>query len=205
MILVERHAQLGGQVLTAAQAPGRGEFAGIVHWLERQLRKLDVDIRLGVEASPNDVLALGGEVTILATGALPRMPNARIAPGTRLLTVTDVLDDHITPSRHVHMIVEDPHMAGPTTADFLAARGHAVTILTPSYTVGEALDDTLKPIILERLLAQEFPIQPKHDVENQLTQLRGQAVKLVPHDEPNPKVTLPSDLPYIEWLLSKQE
>src|SRR2546428_9077659 len=32
---------------------------------------------------------------------------------------------------------------------------------------------------LERLLAQEFPIQPKHDMENQLAQLRGQAVKLV--------------------------
>ena len=33
----------------------------------------------------------------------------------------------------------------------------------------------------------------------------GQAVKLVPHHEPNPKVTVPADLPYIEWLLSKQE
>lgn len=32
---------------------------------------------------------------------------------------------------------------------------------------------------LERLLTQEFPIQPKHDMENQLVQLRGQAVKLV--------------------------
>src|SRR6266849_2158988 len=32
---------------------------------------------------------------------------------------------------------------------------------------------------LERLLAQEFPIQPKHDMENQLSQLRGQAVKVV--------------------------
>jgi len=162
VILVERRAHLGGQVLTAAQAPGRGEFAGIVHWLEWQLRKLGVDIRLGVEAGPHDVLALGGEVTILATGALPRMPNAKIAPGTRLLTVTDVLDGHVTPSRHVHMIVEDPHMAGPTTADFLAARGHVVTILTPSYTVGEALDDTLKPIILERLLTQGVRLVPLH-------------------------------------------
>ena len=36
---------------------------------------------------------------------------------------------------------------------------------------------------LERLLAQEFPFQPTHDVENQLTQLRGQAVKLVAESE----------------------
>jgi hypothetical protein len=32
---------------------------------------------------------------------------------------------------------------------------------------------------LERLLAQEIPIQPTHDVENQLTQLRTQAAQLV--------------------------
>lgn len=36
---------------------------------------------------------------------------------------------------------------------------------------------------LERLLAQEFPVQPAHDVENQLTQLREQAVKVIAESE----------------------
>lgn len=36
---------------------------------------------------------------------------------------------------------------------------------------------------IERLLAQEFPLQPAHDVENQLTQLREQAVKVIAESE----------------------
>ena len=36
---------------------------------------------------------------------------------------------------------------------------------------------------LEKLLAQEFPVQPKHDVENQLTQLRSQTLRVVGESE----------------------
>ena len=36
---------------------------------------------------------------------------------------------------------------------------------------------------LERLLAQEFPVQPAHDVENQLVQLREQAVRVISESE----------------------
>jgi predicted nucleotide-binding protein len=36
---------------------------------------------------------------------------------------------------------------------------------------------------VERLLAQEFPVQPTHDVENQLVQLRQQAVRLISESE----------------------
>jgi predicted nucleotide-binding protein len=36
---------------------------------------------------------------------------------------------------------------------------------------------------LERLLSQEFPVQPTHDVENQLVQLREQTVKVISESE----------------------
>jgi predicted nucleotide-binding protein len=36
---------------------------------------------------------------------------------------------------------------------------------------------------VERLLVQEFPVQPTHDVENQLKQLRTQTVKLISDSE----------------------
>jgi len=36
---------------------------------------------------------------------------------------------------------------------------------------------------LERLLAQELPVQPTHDVENQLVQLRDQTVKVIAESE----------------------
>jgi len=36
---------------------------------------------------------------------------------------------------------------------------------------------------VERLLAQEFPVKPTHDVENQLAQLRGQTISIVTESE----------------------
>jgi len=36
---------------------------------------------------------------------------------------------------------------------------------------------------IERLVAQEFPVQPTHDVENQLSQMRQQTVKMITDSE----------------------
>ncbi|MGH3118063.1 MAG: FAD-dependent oxidoreductase, partial [Gaiellales bacterium] len=52
VVLVEKSAELGGQVLLAARAPARAEYAGIARYLAAQVRKLGVEIRLGVEATP---------------------------------------------------------------------------------------------------------------------------------------------------------
>src|SRR5207247_4737905 len=48
--LFEKDTQLGGQVLLAARAPARADYAGIVRFLAIQVKKLGVEIRLGVEA-----------------------------------------------------------------------------------------------------------------------------------------------------------
>src|SRR5207245_344087 len=52
VVLMEKAAELGGQVLLAAGAPARAEDAGIVSFLAGQVRKLGVDVRLGWEATP---------------------------------------------------------------------------------------------------------------------------------------------------------
>src|SRR5207249_5987969 len=55
--LFEKDTQLGGQVLLAARAPARADYAGIVRFLVIQVKKLGVEIRLGVEAGAAGVLA----------------------------------------------------------------------------------------------------------------------------------------------------
>jgi len=44
-------------VLLAARAPARTEYAGVVRYLSIQIRKLGVDVRFGLEATPSLVLA----------------------------------------------------------------------------------------------------------------------------------------------------
>src|SRR5229473_8316229 len=71
VVLFEKDAQLGGQVLLAALAPARADYAGIVRFLVIQVKKLGVEIRLGVEATPAMVLAERPDAVVIATGSHP--------------------------------------------------------------------------------------------------------------------------------------
>src|SRR5438309_5859683 len=74
VVLREKAAELGGQVLVAARAPARAEYAGIVRFLAAQVRKLGVDVRLGVEATAPLVLAERPDAVIVATGSHSYIP-----------------------------------------------------------------------------------------------------------------------------------
>ena len=158
--LFERRRELGGQVLTAARAPGRAEYIGIARWLAAQVHVQKVDVRLGVSATRDDVLALRPDVVIIATGSIPRPPSAANTAVTKVIAAREVLDGEAPVGRHVVVLAEDPHMTGPTTADFLAGQGCQVRLISPFQTIGDAIDDTLKPIILQRLLTQGVECLP---------------------------------------------
>ena len=69
--LIERSAELGGQVAWMARVPGTRELADTARWLVAQLRASEAEIYLNSEATA-DLLAEGGyEAIIVATGATP--------------------------------------------------------------------------------------------------------------------------------------
>lgn len=69
--LVEREDVLGGQVNLILKTPGRETFAWITKDLDQHMRSAGVDIRLGVEATPELVDELGPDAVVVATGAEP--------------------------------------------------------------------------------------------------------------------------------------
>ena len=69
--LIEREAELGGQVNLILRTPGRETFAWITQDLDRHMRKAGVDIRLGVEATAETVAEIGADGVVVATGAVP--------------------------------------------------------------------------------------------------------------------------------------
>src|SRR5438034_970747 len=54
--LLEAAPSLGGQVMVAARAPKREDYAAIAHWLIGQVRKAGVEVRLNTPADVADVL-----------------------------------------------------------------------------------------------------------------------------------------------------
>jgi len=69
--LIEKEAELGGQVNLITRTPGRAEFGHVRTDLERLLAKQSIEIRLATEATVELVTSLGADGVVLATGAVP--------------------------------------------------------------------------------------------------------------------------------------
>jgi len=156
VILFEKEDRLGGQVNLAAVPPSRAEMAGITRWLELQCRKLGVDIRLGVEATPEMVLAERPDAVVVATGGRPHMgelhPDIDLSPlNGRVASIFDVLSGAVTPQGRVLLYDEMGDWAGVTTADYMASRGAEVILVTPDPRVAFELGDATFPVMYERL------------------------------------------------------
>lgn len=158
--LFEREQAVGGQILTLVKAPHRREYRGVVDWLEGQVGKLPIDLRLGYTATAEDVMALDPDAVVVASGARPRRPEIPGADLPHVVPVDDVLTGRHQVKGRAVLLDEDGHLRGVSTADFLSAQGIDVTVVTRLWTVGEDIDPTLKPVYYERLLKQGVVMMP---------------------------------------------
>lgn len=146
VILLEKSAKLGGQVNTAAKCAWRESLANIPRWLEGQLRKLDVDLRLEQEASAELVIELNPDVVIVATGG---SSNLRGFDGAEYASTTrDVLDGKVVLAKHVIIWDDTGFEAGISCADFAADRGSLVEMLTYDHHPGQEVPKGDLPIYL---------------------------------------------------------
>ena len=72
VILLEKSDRLGGTLRFAGLAYEPNER--LLDWLRRQVESSDVDVRLGVEATPELVVSLAPDLVMVATGAVRDMP-----------------------------------------------------------------------------------------------------------------------------------
>ena len=158
--LLEAAPALGGQVMVAARAPKREDYAAIAHWLVGQVRKAGVEIRLNAPADVADVLALKPESVIVATGAVPRVPKIPGVDLPHVTTASDILTGQVRPGARCVVVDEDGHFTAPTTGDFLAGKGCRVTIITRYFMVGEDIDEGVRSDLYARLCGQGVVLQP---------------------------------------------
>ena len=137
VVLFERSDRLGGQIKVAMLPPHRETYEEIILFGEKQLPKLGVDVRLGVEASVETVLAESPDAVIIATGSTPYMTEIPGVEGKNVLTVADVLTGAETGDR---VVIIDTQGNPPAclVADFLSEQGKKVEIVTGLPYVGSA-------------------------------------------------------------------
>jgi mycofactocin system FadH/OYE family oxidoreductase 2 len=140
VILLEKNQEVGGQNLVAAKAAGRQEIQGVSRWLSGQINKLDIDLRLGTEATVETVLAEKPDAVVVATGSRPK---EKPFPGDyghpAVVNTWQILSGEIDAGQKVLMIDLNGHHQGTGTAEFLADRGKTVHLITPALFPGSAL------------------------------------------------------------------
>jgi 2,4-dienoyl-CoA reductase (NADPH2) len=129
--LFEQQRDLGGAVRIAAASPHRATLIDIVDHLDRELRRLKVDVNLGAAISADDLAEIRGlaDHVVLATGSTVAPPPVE-APGA--VSVEDVLLGRV-PDEPGHAVVYDEadgFWPAYSAAEALAQRGWQVTFAT---------------------------------------------------------------------------
>lgn len=127
--LIEAAPRLGGQIVVAAQAPGRRDLLGISDWRQAELDRLGVEIRLNCWAEPADILAEAPDIVIVATGGIPDLDWLK---GSELCHSTwDLLTGEVAVRDKVLVYDGTGRQAAASCALKLAGDGCRVTLATP--------------------------------------------------------------------------
>ena len=159
VVLFEKSERLGGQVKLVMKTPMRHSFEEIIKFGENQLPKLGVEVRLGVEANVDNILAENPEAVVVATGSDPYIPEIPGAEGRNVLSVAAVMEGAETGER---VVVVDTQGTQPacSMAEFLADQGKQVEIVTGLNWVGYYITPSVWNHMYERLLGKGVTMSP---------------------------------------------
>lgn len=162
VVVFERESLVGGQLRQAAAGPTREELLDFVFYLERELERLGVDLRLDVSATAADVLAEQPELVVCAAGATPQPPAFPVSEGSRVVTVWDLLGGRAGAIPERALVVDDGggFWHGISAAELLAERGAAVEIATPARAVGLAIPEESVAGVHRRLRSNGVRFRP---------------------------------------------
>lgn len=150
-ILCEATDKLGGQFLTAGEAPRKAEMKTAVQKMAKKAEKLGVDIRMNTKVTKEFIASLKPHTVINAIGATPIIANV---PGSDLPFVVDshdVLNGSVQLAGNV--VVIGGGMVGMETAEYLAERGCKVTDLEMAKEFCQDMGHTRKISVTENVYA----------------------------------------------------
>ena len=123
--ICDKNDRLGGLVNIAMLPPHKDTFRPLVEFYEYALPAAGVQVELNTEVTADYIKSKGAEVTLLAVGSLPVVP--RFCAEAPVMTAQDVLAGSKPVGGKV--LILGGGLVGSETAEFLAERGHEVTIL----------------------------------------------------------------------------
>ena len=160
VILFEGQGRLGGQVNLIMKTPNRGNFEEIILFFERQLAKLDVDVRLRTKVGADAVLAEAPDAIVVATGSTAFLPEVIGTDQRHVVSARDVLAGDAEIGERVLVVDTVGRDEAATTADFLADQGRQVEIVTGLAYVAPEMSPPVWHNLTEQLMSKNVKLTP---------------------------------------------
>jgi 2,4-dienoyl-CoA reductase-like NADH-dependent reductase (Old Yellow Enzyme family) len=183
--LYDEHHELGGQLFAAAAAPHREDWADLRAHLVDELARLQVSVHLGERFDPGRRGVQDVHAFIVATGAVPVAP-----PPSRHATIRSVSGRELLEGRVAHVgrvVVAGGNCNGAQTAEYLADRGHQVTLIEAGSELAPDAPIDERSLLLQRLAHRGVKMMP----DTRLSGVRGDVVEAI---TPGGFIRLPADM-----------
>ncbi|MGE0093434.1 MAG: NAD(P)-binding protein [Alphaproteobacteria bacterium] len=158
VVLFEAAPRVGGQINLATKVRHRESLSGIARWLEGQVRKRGVDLRLGTPATAEMLEAEQPDIVIVATGGRPNLGPA--AKDGLITSSWDILTGKVAPAENVLLYDDYGDHQGPSVAEFMAERGSMVELATWEQRIAPLTGITSRPIHIRNLYKQKVVMTP---------------------------------------------
>jgi 2,4-dienoyl-CoA reductase-like NADH-dependent reductase (Old Yellow Enzyme family) len=157
VVLAERDPLLGGVARQAAlRMPNAAGLREGTDWLEREVRRLGVDVRLGQIVDAAFARAISADVVLVATGGVARRDGVQSArPGQlpfgldrpRVVAAMEALTLTAEQAGASAVVVDDiGDYAAIGVSEYLLALGLEVAVVTPFFSLASPLDATFRPL-----------------------------------------------------------
>ncbi|MFA4916387.1 MAG: FAD-dependent oxidoreductase [Syntrophales bacterium] len=162
VLLFDKGTELGGQLRLAKIPPHKEEIENVTRYLRAQIEKLGVEIELEKAVNQEIVDKIKPDVIIIATGAIPAIPDIPGIERDNVFTAEDILLGKEVAQK---VAVVGGGLAGVETAEFLAERGKEVTIVEMLARIAEDLGPIPRMFQKQRLAKGGVKILTETKVE----------------------------------------
>jgi 2,4-dienoyl-CoA reductase-like NADH-dependent reductase (Old Yellow Enzyme family) len=143
--LLEREAELGGQVSLTARLPHQAPLAEIVSWRSREVDRLGVRVEREVDASADDVAALAPDLVLVATGSEPVLADG-------VVPAVDAISNGRMGGGDCVVIDDEGNRKGVGVAELIAGAGTPTTLVPNGIPpLADLVYEVIAPLALRRL------------------------------------------------------
>ncbi|MEG1790261.1 MAG: NAD(P)/FAD-dependent oxidoreductase [Oscillospiraceae bacterium] len=127
-VVFEKENRIGGNINIAKKPPFKGKFQWAIDYYESMVKTLGIDVRLGTEATVENVMALKPYSVLVASGSSVTTLPVEGLDGENVLQSRDILDKDMVFSGK-KMAVIGGGITGMETALYLRAQGNEVSVV----------------------------------------------------------------------------